>query len=68
MEDKRAHRRRRVDRLGERDEFDTALPELIDEGYQVFDRSAEAVEALKILEFIHQIERPALGGAQARTL
>jgi hypothetical protein len=33
MEDKRAHRRRRVDRLGERDEFDAAVAELIDEGY-----------------------------------
>jgi hypothetical protein len=45
MKDERAHRRRRVDRLGERDEFDAALAKLIDEGYQVFDGSAEAVEA-----------------------
>src|SRR5205807_10144780 len=45
VEDERAHRRCRVDRLGERNEFDAALAELIDEGYQVFDGSAESVEA-----------------------
>ena len=44
MEDERAHGCRRVDRLGERDEFDAAFAKLVDEGYQVFDGSAEAIE------------------------
>jgi hypothetical protein len=44
VKDERAHRRRRVDRLGERDELNAALAKLVDKGHQIFDRSAEAIE------------------------